>query len=376
MFHLEDGLTILASAWSDKPWGAKAQELHPTLVPDLGFYLDKSWAPYGTLLHTPGLQLPWARRQSPNYGQVVVYPWDDYSTPDRIRQFRSILGWLLDAMVSGRLVETGCIRGHGRTGTLLAGLLVAQGVPAWDAINRVRDDYCLQAIESMAQETFIEQLDTTINHRTEWENKPWKHIPASNDRLHGYETFDYPGATSYYTDDEEYQTWLRLNTVPLQGGVETDLDREVAEILIQDRHILLGDREPDCVLPKHLTCKKHDLGQDYIGCAILLSQGEEHGDVCSFNDWPDLECDMHDLGLREDRCSYTNPLHRVSRFGDRVRQVQLLGINSDVPCLHPPCMYPSDCDTSVGECWKELTKEQVEAGHEDWRDWDELPEEV
>ena len=56
-----------------------------------------------------------------------------------------------------------CIGGHGRTGTALASILIAYSIPAEDAIEYVREKHCTKAIETLAQERYLEDLDEELN---------------------------------------------------------------------------------------------------------------------------------------------------------------------------------------------------------------------
>ena len=57
----------------------------------------------------------------------------------------------------------GCFGAHGRTGTLLASILVYEGYTATDAINKVRKDYCDRAIENKKQEDLIQLYETALS---------------------------------------------------------------------------------------------------------------------------------------------------------------------------------------------------------------------
>ena len=56
-----------------------------------------------------------------------------------------------------------CIGGHGRTGTALASILIAYSIPADDAVKFVRDKHCTKAIETLAQERYLDDLDEELN---------------------------------------------------------------------------------------------------------------------------------------------------------------------------------------------------------------------
>ena len=52
-------------------------------------------------------------------------------------------------------IEIGCMGGHGRTGTLMALIMVQLGCKPGKAIKTIRKDYCDKAIETKKQEELI-----------------------------------------------------------------------------------------------------------------------------------------------------------------------------------------------------------------------------
>jgi hypothetical protein len=145
------GVVVFASAWFDRPMRGRVVDMD---WPDVGFYLDGSWAS-AALVCSPGFRPPFARRPR---GQIVFYPWPDLGLPRDPRRFKRALKWLVEQASAGRRVEIGCAGGHGRTGSTLAGLLVLQGISPREAIRRVRRTYCEEAIESAEQSAMIQRL--------------------------------------------------------------------------------------------------------------------------------------------------------------------------------------------------------------------------
>jgi hypothetical protein len=89
---------------------------------------------------------------------VIECNWNDYGVPNVGRAW-----WeQLLAECSKRKIEhvmVCCTGGHGRTGTALAALCVAgAGLSAKEAIKLVRDRLCKSAIETLAQEQYVERL--------------------------------------------------------------------------------------------------------------------------------------------------------------------------------------------------------------------------
>ena len=112
--------------------GAKAYERD--VAPRFGLYLDERWEP------------PW------DHAKV---DWPDFGLPADAAALRVALQDLLDRAKGDAPVEVGCLGGHGRTGTALACLAVLAGIPAADAVEWVRSNYCPRAVETDDQEAFV-----------------------------------------------------------------------------------------------------------------------------------------------------------------------------------------------------------------------------
>lgn len=128
---LPDGTQMLAASFDPIDPYSREQ------VVDFGLYLDTSWAP------------PWPCEH---------VGWPDFGLPDDPAELLDALREFLDRAHEGRVVELGCLGGHGRTGTALACLVVLCGHRADDAVRWVRINYCPQAIETAEQENFVARL--------------------------------------------------------------------------------------------------------------------------------------------------------------------------------------------------------------------------
>lgn len=87
----------------------------------------------------------------------LVWGWPDFGIPYKPQAAISIIlnAWEY-AYARGWPLEIGCTGGHGRTGTMLAIILVhAEGLMPEEAISAVREEYCPLAIETAAQEEFV-----------------------------------------------------------------------------------------------------------------------------------------------------------------------------------------------------------------------------
>ena len=104
-------------------------------MPDFGLYADAIWKPV-------------ARNEFIN--------WPDFKTPaqDEVAAIQILDGFI--RACSGERVETGCIGGHGRTGTILACMGVCAGLEPAESIKFVRDSYCSHAVETADQERWVE----------------------------------------------------------------------------------------------------------------------------------------------------------------------------------------------------------------------------
>lgn len=154
-FELNDRIEIFASAIFDRPADpdSRGDFVGP---PHIGLYLDERWAAHSLLL-SPGPELPFLRKRT-NAGRIVLWPWADYEIPDEPRLFARALKWLLREAGKGKVIEIGCMGGHGRTGTVLACLLVLQGANPATALTKVWTEYCSEAVESRAQQELVRQF--------------------------------------------------------------------------------------------------------------------------------------------------------------------------------------------------------------------------
>lgn len=93
--------------------------------------------------------------------EEIVLPWPDGGTPPVKRSFWRALIEACAARKAPLVIH--CIGGHGRTGTALASILIAYSIPAQDAIEFVREHHCNRAIETTAQELYLDRLDKILN---------------------------------------------------------------------------------------------------------------------------------------------------------------------------------------------------------------------
>lgn len=123
--------------------------------PDYGCYMDRGWMNSCSLWLTPN---------APTDDEIELFDVPDIPSmyidwPDMgripLRLYSQVIVWCVSRIQESKKLEIACYGGHGRTGTVLAGLLVYYGLDGHEAIKRVRGDYCKSAIESKTQEDLI-----------------------------------------------------------------------------------------------------------------------------------------------------------------------------------------------------------------------------
>ena len=86
----------------------------------------------------------------------IVIDWKDYGVLAAGREFWEAFA---DGIAKEKKVLIHCDGGHGRTGTAVACLMtVALGIHGGEAIRRVREAYCREAIETKEQEQYVRSM--------------------------------------------------------------------------------------------------------------------------------------------------------------------------------------------------------------------------
>ncbi|MGH9243066.1 MAG: protein-tyrosine phosphatase family protein [Acidimicrobiales bacterium] len=115
---------------------AGADDQHDSTTPDWGVYADPCWQGW------PG----------------VLLAWPDFDVP---RDDEHVVSAIVEAVGRARHqqdVLVGCRGGIGRTGTLLAAIAIACGVPAEGARAWVRSNYHPRAVETDAQHEWLMRI--------------------------------------------------------------------------------------------------------------------------------------------------------------------------------------------------------------------------
>lgn len=135
-FTLPSGTVVYLSGWSHTP-------IHrsPEMIPDVGFYLDKSWIPCDNFAYS----VSWT-----DFGLPTIPEWHV------VRAARAALAHA----EQGDVVEVGCLGAHGRTGSFLA-IMVMCDDPSYSgkrAIKYVRENHCYHAVETKQQEQYVSKI--------------------------------------------------------------------------------------------------------------------------------------------------------------------------------------------------------------------------
>lgn len=173
-FKLLNGLSIKAISYSDE----KNVDDEDS---DIGVYLYSSWWWYGSndkaVKLSPDFktQPAWMKKvkqdktkKEPLFTQQVILDWPDFNVPSEALPMVDIVQWMLQQMEAGKKFETACMGGHGRTGTMLALLLVAQGMPPGSAIARVRKHHCSKGIENEKQGRYVAEFYKMVHGNEDW----------------------------------------------------------------------------------------------------------------------------------------------------------------------------------------------------------------
>ena len=122
-------VTILASSLNDQ----RSDD-----IPDFGLYADWSWN-------------PWWRNEHVD--------WQDFGLPTDYETAYDQISDAFDKAKAGKIIEIGCIGGHGRTGTILACMAVLDGFTPKEAVIHIEKNYCDQVIETLDQEWFVSWVE-------------------------------------------------------------------------------------------------------------------------------------------------------------------------------------------------------------------------
>lgn len=327
---LLDGLVVHASAWSDRPnaWGGKDLDLLPTVTPDIGFYLDDYWAD-DRLVTSPGFAPPFLSPQP--QGGTIIYPWMDLTAPNDMGEIERACLWLLAELEAGKFVDIGCIGGHGRTGTLISCLLVMQGMDPNMAISKIRQEYCSQAVESIAQTRFIQELAKATNPAMA--NIVPSPYPTSNNTGSGYAQ----KASDYWKDKDSGYTGPKDTAVVRPSTHSGSFDDE-------------DGWRPDGVewWPDEVAWDKTGFEEESrysTGSHDPYDFSHQVDDIIDEYQGPDDDQADYDLWLKLNAEGIEQ--HETEKRLERTARQTIL----DDYCALAPCIMPDECEPDEGDCF-------------------------
>ena len=142
---------LLASGHQNYP--ERTNATHWTPYPDLGVYLSDYWlADLGGMAGV-GVDVPLV----PLWPFITVL-WSDFGVVSQA-YYKVLVDTVVAALSEGKTVEVACAAGHGRTGTLVAGILATvEKLGAKDTLIALRARYCVNAVETHKQEVMLYEL--------------------------------------------------------------------------------------------------------------------------------------------------------------------------------------------------------------------------
>ena len=141
------------------------QKDRKTNAPDYGCYMDSQWQPQNSIWLTPNAPID-TDLFTQNVVPAMYIRWPDMGIIP-VKDYSEVIVWCMTRVMEiDAKLEIGCYGGHGRTGTVLAGLLVYNGIDGHDAIKEVRTRYCDRAIESKSQEDLIVEYSKQLKEIT------------------------------------------------------------------------------------------------------------------------------------------------------------------------------------------------------------------
>lgn len=156
-FKLNEDMTIYLS-------GRGTTAKKDSITPTVGCYMDSGWMT-GTFWMTPNQTGEYINELFPTPAIDTLYlNWRDMGVIS-VYDFSVSIVWCITRMMEGEKLEIGCYGSHGRTGTLLAGILVYLGATAKDAIKEVRTRHCNRAIETKGQEDLIARYEESLREQ-------------------------------------------------------------------------------------------------------------------------------------------------------------------------------------------------------------------
>ena len=145
-FVLTEGHTVYLSGHSS---GVSKEDN----LPNVGVYLDRGWIDKRAVPFLSNTN--WSPSAADSI-DVIYVNWPDHGTIPDVN-LKLLVSHIMALVTVGKRVEIACWGGHGRTGTLAAALLASANpdLTAKEVIERVKDGYCKEVIETIGQENMI-----------------------------------------------------------------------------------------------------------------------------------------------------------------------------------------------------------------------------
>lgn len=169
----------------------------PAKASHVGFYLDADWMEYLDVELTNSIRYS----DEHDVGEVVLVPWPDFgdTAPER---YSRLVHRVKERLERGDSVVVGCLGGHGRTGTVIAGVLaLVEQLSARAAIRELRARYCDRCVETLEQQEMVfdllgEEYDDIITRPAPKFSYPVKTYAVANGKVTSNNTTLPPAAIS------------------------------------------------------------------------------------------------------------------------------------------------------------------------------------
>ena len=144
--------TLFGSAFNNRKSNAQAAKAEVCVFLDHRWMMEYKpvWVNPAMAQEAQGQDM--LRGQSASETPTIFLDWPDMGVL-AIKDLKPVVSYLANIIDIG--VEIGCLGGHGRTGTLMALIMVQLGYKPGKAIKTIRKDYCDKAIETKKQEELI-----------------------------------------------------------------------------------------------------------------------------------------------------------------------------------------------------------------------------
>lgn len=154
---------------------------------DLGVYLYDSWG-RNHMMVSAGLDVPW---EDPLHTKAVMLDWPDFGVYKDLPQLVVVINWTLDQIAQGKRVETACMGGHGRTGTMACCMLIAADatVTPGEALERVRKDHCNKAVENDKQADMVAAFYKLFHSNELWRKSKTQRSLFNKQRKAGHKNY-------------------------------------------------------------------------------------------------------------------------------------------------------------------------------------------